>query len=105
MKASSQGENNWNACIQQMAEAFRLINGDFSGQWSTEQRAVEDCFASGAYGSYWTVQETRTEKLKDALYHATWHKSLWRKRQGDWWAFGSGLFAQYTHRQGTERSE
>lgn len=50
------GENNWNMCIQQMAEAFRLISGEFSGQWSEEQRLV---------------QETRMEKMKDQIFQET----------------------------------
>lgn len=50
------GENNWNVCIQQMADTYRHITGDFTGQWSEEQRLV---------------QETRMDKMKDKIHRET----------------------------------
>lgn len=50
------GENNWNVCIQQMAETYRMITGDFTGEWSEEQRLI---------------QESRGEKIKDKVYRET----------------------------------
>ncbi|CAE8646030.1 unnamed protein product, partial [Polarella glacialis] len=47
-------ENNWNMCIQQMAETFRHINQEFTGQWSEEQILVK---------------ETNVEKAGDLLYN------------------------------------
>jgi len=46
-------ENNWNLCIQQMAENYRQIQLEFSGGWSNEERLV---------------QESRLEKAADLLY-------------------------------------
>ncbi|CAJ1425432.1 unnamed protein product, partial [Effrenium voratum] len=50
------GENNWNICLQQMAQTFRDVHSEFSGQWSDEQRLV---------------QETRLEKVQDQMFDKT----------------------------------
>jgi len=49
-------ENNWNLCIQQMAENYRQIQMEFSGGWSDEQRLVKETRKEQALD--WLAKET-----------------------------------------------
>jgi len=68
-------ENNWNACIQEMAESFRETKMEFSGNFSQEQRMVEATMSeqlqnklfresSGRLGAEYKPH-TRTATVKD----------------------------------------